>query len=161
MTATGFLRQRAMIDLSRVARVNVRGVEWVSDGYVLARTDLFKTPPKNGKDAREIPAPAVRRMLDLSRRIGTTVSDAHSRLTGHSTPEVWLLQSARSSVIGVNGRAAAEWFDHEWASVTQALSHPAVVFWQKRRGRLVVVGLLMPVRIAYGTFGIEPLEAAS
>jgi hypothetical protein len=156
----GYLRQRAMIDLSRVARVTIRGVEWISDGYVMARTDLFLTPPKDGKDARAIPAATARRLLDGCRS-GVALPDVNAVLDGGR----WENGQARllygyGRAVALNPKAAEEWLRHRWHAIRQG-DTPPVTFWEVRRSKPTLVGLIMPVYVGHGTFKVDTLDGSA
>ena len=142
------LTQRAFITPRETNVVTVRGVEWITDRYVIVRADALRSRPKSVADQGCRPV-QVRKILDRARGGGVRLTDrctwTHEPLQGPT--DVVLLQGGGRAV-AINSDIAKEWMRHEWASVTQD-REPFVEFRELRRGRPVLVGLVMPIRLAH------------
>ena len=151
-------RAELLIDPVNVMVGTDQGIAWVCDRYILLRADLFTHPPKVG-DAL------------LSKHIRSTL--AHCRvnpvaLTGRppfkSGAHLWclpakstnwrlkngngssdlLVQQANTGSLLINERVARGlWL----ADAKPYITAGRMAWWQKRRGKPVLVAVQMPVRI--------------
>lgn len=167
------LTLRNFIDRRTVALGSVRGVEWVTDRYVLARRDLFRTPPQPaGLGVDHDLSRAIDRLLRRWRaaepvelsdtRTVVDVSDPAVRLRS-AGPSVRLLRGPDERIIAINGDVAGEWLTRGWAAIEQR--GIPVTFWRRHAGRSVLVAAVMPVRLAAtgfdGASAAEPTIAGT
>lgn len=151
--------QRNLLDRSRIGVVTVRGVQWVTDGYVLARADLFANVPKPAGRMTDWPGETsvakVLRRTYLSE--GSRLRDSRAVITSTAnTVRMMELENSVSTYTAVNAKVLDEWLGRRtWHKVR--LADPAVAFYELRKNRPVLAGLIMPVRLHGGTWSHVPL----
>lgn len=148
------LTRRALITPADLAVCTVRGVEWVTDRYVLARRDLFRSPPNPagtlaGNDLTRAVTGLLRtlRHADPVELTDTrTVIDLNddARHAAHRRT-VRLLTALDARVLAIDQRAADEWLTRGWSAIEQR--GKPVTFWRRHAGRNVLVGAVMPVML--------------
>lgn len=161
---TGFLRQRCLIDPKWTATVRVRGVDWITDRYVMVRADALRTRPKPHPEMSSLKASSIRKIIESARGGALKFEDSGIRLDhkayAKAPPYPIALLQSRACYVALNAKAAEEWLSHEWASIARGVG-PFVEFRQLRRGRPVLVGIVMPVRLSSTAILHTPAEVAA
>lgn len=150
---------RNLIDSGNIAVATVRGVEWVTDRYVMARADLFAKPPApRGFDRPLQPTSVAKVLRGVYKSNGPTLEDSGAVIT--SGANTLRLMCFGRSYVPINDKVAHEWLSRRtWHKIQ--LADPSVAFYELRRGRPVLAGLIMPVRLHSGTWELAPLLDAT
>lgn len=145
---SGFLRRQAFLDRSYITPMQWRGVDWFTDRYVLVRADALRTAPKAGREAIPIPPKAWGRVMTEVR--GGVGLDPQRNVIKNADGTVRSrLLYGHGRIVPLNPGVADEWLSHDWDAITQA-AFPGVAFWQKRRGKLALIGVVMPMALGVG-----------
>jgi hypothetical protein len=138
--------RKHLLNPGNVDVVADRGIEWVTDNYILARADLFgRRPTPKGVLVCQVRAKTMRRLLDdLRSEPLWPLKD--SRTTVRYSNGVARLLSYGTVFVAVNAELAAAWLAHDWHSVSLGAGS-AVQFHELRRGKPVLAGAVMPVRL--------------
>lgn len=139
------LRRSCFIDPARIRLCTIRGVVWACDLYVMVRVDALRTPPK--KPADPLPPRAARRIITANRTPGVALHDRKTAV--HTRTANARLLNGRGRFVAINEKAAGEWLEHDWLEIRIG-DGTAVQFWEKRRGKPCLVGLVMPMYLPYG-----------
>ena len=162
---SGLLRQRCLIAPKWTATVRVREVDWITDRYVMVRADALRTAPKPHPEMQSsVKSAGIRKIIDSARGGNLRFEDSGLRLDhkafATAPPYPIALLQSRACYVALNAKAAEEWLSHEWASITRGAG-PFIEFRQLRRGRPVLVGVVMPVRLSSTTILHTPGEVAA
>lgn len=122
-----------------------KGISWLSDGFVLARTDLLKNPPAI---ERPLSVKALRGVLSEARtadRLRGSAKDTGKRVEGADGKDVVLVGTG----LVVAGFNEAAWVTWESLGLEAELNVAGQALWFRTvRGKRALVGVLMPVRLA-------------
>jgi hypothetical protein len=134
------------------ALITDRGIDWVTDRFVIARADLW-TRPVNAKNGDYITL---------------TPQQFRERLTGARTSATRPEEIARDGDVailrigwalhGMNGAAWDGWNQIAWAKASPSTGW--ISWWQLRRGREVLVGVQAGIRLAWPTGRTKRVSAA-
>lgn len=127
------------------------GIRWVTDGFVLARRDVFRIVPKS-EDKPSL-RKAVRNILADARAktvVGHPV-DSRRRITDNATVPVAMLLLPGSLYLAVN---AACW--EAWSATglePEVTSGGQLLWYGNVRGKRALFGLVMPMRLGPNLLG--------
>ena len=102
-----------------VGRVTDRGIDWVFSSYVLARADVFRTPPEQNRPSAAPRASAVRRVLDQLRE-EPPLGRAHD--SGFRTTN-----DAGTQIAGIHAQRDDEAAMFEWLQKARKAGDPGIV----------------------------------
>ena len=124
----------------------VRGADWVTDRYVLARSECFRTPPKVNLSAD--PSLSIRRFLArLAKQPTHPVTDNGNRVKHADDQTAALLNVGKRRYLPVNAECWDAWRATGLTPVVTDDGHLLFIE-QDRRGRRRIMAVVMPVRLA-------------
>ena len=123
--------------------VNDRGTDWVGTFACAVRADVLRSMPKIDSDLSAKTFRSIRAKALAETQYPVRACKGEMRGFGVVNGSGRVL-STRGLFVCLNKTVADEWLRHDWHSVTVSIGGPVVIR-QLRRGRPIVVAMLMPL----------------
>lgn len=149
--------------VGRVRHVSDHGHQWITAGAVLARSDVFKSPPPPSAAGSDITVTQLRRILTAARVnrgdiIDTGLTLTKRNLTGPATTKFGTpgqLVRAGDDVLYIDAEVWRTWsrtgLEPRAGETANGPDGLCVSWWGVQRGTYVLLGVVMPRLFRYTT----------